>query len=346
MLVGPDGLCAAEIDPRVAQIVSRTIGVDMHSHVRPRYVRNPADIKPDPDIDLAGEIRRSGFSALCQTYDVDTVGKMPPGVYYDFNLLALGFEDRMLKRSRMRRALTLKDLETAHAQRQPIIVQSCEGAQFIEGRLERLEESYKRGLRNLQIVHDQDDAVTPLGDIYTVSTPHLGGLTAFGAEVIRACNRMGILVDLAHGTDATVKGALKVAAEPMLISHTSMSKDADNPDMRMRAISKDLAREVAGAGGVVGVWRRGYDSLEDYVLGIKVMVDALGTDHVGIGTDTDITSSFVLPYTNKIWTDQGSGLYFAVVGEMLKQGFTPIEIGKIGGGNFCRVFDKATAGHA
>jgi membrane dipeptidase len=76
------------------------------------------------------------------------------------------------------------------------------------------------------------------------------------------------------------------------------------------------------------------------------MVDALDTDHVGIGTDSDITSSNILPYTNQIWADQGAGFFHAVAGEMLKQGFTPAEIGKIGGGNFCRVFGKVTAGHS
>jgi microsomal dipeptidase-like Zn-dependent dipeptidase len=50
--------------------------------------------------------------------------------------------------------------------------------------------------------------------------------------------------------------------------------------------------------------------------------------------------------TNQVWADQKVGFYYAVVQEMLKQGFTPEEIGKVGGGNFCRAFEAATAGHA
>lgn len=49
--------------------------------------------------------------------------------------------------------------------------------------------------------------------------------------------------------------------------------------------------------------------------------------------------------TNQIWPDQQAGFYYAVVEAMLKTGFTPEEIGKVGGGNFCRVFDAATASH-
>jgi membrane dipeptidase len=54
----------------------------------------------------------------------------------------------------------------------------------------------------------------------------------------------------------------------------------------------------------------------------------------------------ILPYADQIWPDQNGGLFYAAAGEMLKQGFAPAEIGKIGGGNFCRVFVKVTAGHA
>ena len=108
----------------------------------------------------------------------------------------------------MHRALNLKDLEEAHVHGQPTIVQTVEGAQFIEGRLDRVEEVYQRGVRHLQVLHQNDDLVSPLGDVIT-SPAHLGGLTAFGAEVVKECNRLGILVDLAHATPETVLGALK-----------------------------------------------------------------------------------------------------------------------------------------
>jgi membrane dipeptidase len=347
MLLAPHQL-SADVDPRVAQIVSRTTAVDMHSHVQIRFVKDPADAKPDPDIDLAGEMKRSGFSAVCQTYNLDAAG-IAVGDYYKYNLQALAFEDRLLARNKMRRALNLKDLQTAHDQRQPIIVQSVEGAQFIEGRLERVEEAYNRGLRHLQLVHERDDVVLPLGDVYTAA-PHLGGLTPFGAQVVKECNRLGIVVDLAHGTYETVTGALKAATQPLIISHTGMSSAAGkrhtSADMQPRLITKEHAREVADAGGVIGVWWRLVVTMTEYVAAIRDMVDAVGVDHVGVGTDTDLTASYVLPYTNKIWPDENGGFFYAVAGEMLKQGFTPDEIGKIVGGNFCRVFAKVTTGHA
>jgi membrane dipeptidase len=347
MLLGPH-LQAAEADPRVVRIVSGTIAVDMHSHVQIPFVKDQAKAAPDPDIDLAGEMRRSGFSAICQTYNIDSVVSREAGPYYKYNLQALGFEDRLLAHNHMRRALSLKDLQTAHEQRLPIIVQSAEGAQFIEGRLERVEEVYRRGVRHLQLLHEQDDTVSPLGDVYTAPI-HLGGLTSFGAQVIKECNRLGIVVDLAHGTYETVTGALKVATQPLIISHTGMGSEAGNgntsADMQRRLIAKELAREVADGGGVIGVWWRLADTTKEYVAAIRDAVDTLGVDHIGIGTDTNLTSSNQLPYTNKIWPDENGGFFYAVAGEMLRQGFTPGEIGKIGGGNFCRVFARVTAGH-
>ena len=142
------------------------------------------------------------------------------------------------------------------------------------------------------MLHDKGDKIAPLGDIYT-EPASLGGLTAFGASVVKECNRLGIVVDLAHASHETVPAALKVSTQPMIVSHTSLdTRPGSNPRMAKmmapRLISKDHARVVTEAGGVIGVWTKLSDSLEEYVGGIKAMVDAVGIDHVGIGSDTDI----------------------------------------------------------
>jgi membrane dipeptidase len=350
ILLAPDGLQSAPVDMRVAQIVARTIAVDMHSHVQVPFRLSLTDAVPDPEHDLASEMKRSGFSAVCQTYGLDTLGGEPEaGDYYNYHQQAFAFEDRLLARNRMGRALNMRDLRTAHDRRQPIIVQSVEGAQFLDGRLERLEEACQRGLRHLQPLHERDDLVSPLGDVYT-APPHLGGLTSFGKQVIKECNRLGIVADLAHGTSETIAGALKASKQPVIVSHTGLSGAASRrsvtADMQRRLIDRGMAREVAAAGGVVGVWWRLVQTVAEYVTGIKDMVDAIGVDHVGIGTDTDLTASYSVPYTNKIWPDENSGFFYSVAGEMLKQGFGPEDVGKIGGGNFCRVFAQVTGGHA
>ena len=94
------------------------------------------------------------------------------------------------------------------------------------------------------------------------------------------------------------------------------------------------------------MWTHLADSLQDFVENIKAMVDAIGVDHVGIGTDTDLLSTRVGQGTNKAYPGMTEGFFYAVVSEMLRQGFTAEDIGKVGGGNYCRVFGKVTAGHA
>jgi membrane dipeptidase len=360
MLLGQAWPVAAadEVDPRVAKVVSGIIGIDMHNHVYPAGTEPQRGQPPRqeeqppaaPGLSLAEQLKRSGLTAVCASFVLDFAPAGKPGDARDSYLRWLTAIDAQLEKGHMHRALNLKDLQAAHSHGQPTIVQTVEGAQFIEGRLDRVEEVYKRGVRHLQLLHERDDMVSPLGDTNTAAA-HLGGLTAFGAEVVKECNRLGILVDLAHASHETVVAALKLATQPLIISHTCLdSRTGANPRMtemmKPRLISKEHAKVVADAGGVIGVWTKLADSLKDFVESIKAMVDAVGIDHVGIGSDTDLLSSRVGQGTNKAYAGLTSGFFNAVVGEMLVQGFKPGDIGKVGGGNFCRVFDKVTAGHA
>lgn len=344
------------VDPRVAPIMSKAIAIDMHNHVYPAGTephpqhgqQNHAELQQIPDLSLADELKESGLTAVCAAFVLDFAPNNKPGDACENFLSWLTAMDAKLKREHVRRAPNVKDLQAAHDHGQPVIVQTVEGAQFIEGRLERLEEVYKRGVRHLQLLHQQDDMVSPLGDVIT-SPAHLGGLTAFGGEVVKECNRLGILVDLAHARGETVLGALKVATQPFIVSHTGLdTRPGSNPKlaemMKPHLISKERAKVVADAGGVVGVWTKLADSPKEFVENLRAMVDAIGIDHVGIGTDTDLLSAKVGQGTNKAWPGLTGGFFNVVAGEMLAQGFTPDDIGKVGGGNFCRVFGKATAG--
>ncbi|WP_440132979.1 dipeptidase [Chitinophaga sancti] len=342
----------SEIDPRVAAIVAASYGIDTHNHVDVPLTKD--DI-PGPEIDLAGELKRSGLTAICMTFAVDYQKLVNPGDAYDRFLNGLSAMDADLQKNKMKRALNMEDLRKAKKKKQPIVIQSVEGGHWLEGQVDRVEVAYKRGLRHLTLLHDSD-ASTPLGDVYT-NEPVFGGLTKFGADVIRACNHSGILVDLAHCDGNTVEMALKVATQPVFISHTGLNTQlGSNANfakmMYKRLISKENARVVADAGGVIGVWTHLAETPLEYAQNIRALVDVVGVDHVCIGTDTKLTPSYhkgggpskprVGERTNEAWADQHVGFYYAVVDAMLKTGFHEDEIAKIGGGNFCRVFDAAT----
>jgi membrane dipeptidase len=351
MLRSPSAWAADGTDTRVAKIVATTIGIDTHNHID---VPLTAAELPGPDIDLAGEIKRSGLSAICVTFATD----YQRGDAYDRFLKGMASMDRQLALNKMKRSLTPADVRTAHKKVQPTVIQAVEGAHFLEGHVERVEEAYHRGLRQFGLLHDSDASV-PLGDVYT-NPPRFGGLTAFGTEVIKECNRLGILIDLAHANTQTTEMALKVTTRPVIISHTGLDTQLGaNPRMaemmRPRLISKQQAKMVANAGGLVGVWTHLADTPLDYARNIRALVDVIGVEHVCIGTDTKMTPAGSAPgggqhpprigeRTNQAWADQTAGFYYVVVDAMLKTGFSQDEIGKIGGGNFLRVFGAGVAG--
>ncbi len=147
--------------------------------------------------------------------------------------------------------------------------------------LDRVDEAYADyKLRHLQLTHYR---VNELGDIQTEAPVH-GGLTDFGADVIRRCNKLGIVVDIAHGPFDLVKRAADVTTKPLVLSHTSLSRQ---PGVRGRTISAAHARLVASMGGVIGIWppETIFKTKDAFVTGIKRMVDAAGIDHVGLGSD-------------------------------------------------------------
>ncbi|HEY5751035.1 MAG TPA: membrane dipeptidase [Chryseolinea sp.] len=348
-----------EVDPQVAKIVAATMGIDTHNHIDVPFAA--AEV-PGPNIDLAGEMKRSGLSSICMTFAVDRPELRNPGEAYERFKKAMASLDKQLANNNMKRSLNMADLRAAHKNHQPTVIQSIEGGHFLEGHVERLAEAYERGLRHLTLLHDNDASV-PLGDVFT-NPPRWGGLTAFGAEVIKECNRLGILVDLGHANAETVSAALKLASHPVIISHTGLDtqlgQNASMANMmRPRLISKQQAKVVADTGGVIGVWTHLSDTPLEYAQNIRALVDVVGIDHVCIGTDTKLTPTYrpggksdpgggqnrerIGERTNQAWQDQKSGFYYAIVEAMLKTGFTADEIGKVGGDNFCRVFDAATA---
>jgi membrane dipeptidase len=290
-------------------------------------------------------MKRAGLAALCHTYAVDHLDHAKPGEYYQYHLQALAQEDRLLARHGMRRALTLQDLQNAHSRGTPALIQTCEGAQFLEGRLDRVEEAYRRGLRVMQLVHHENDMVAPLGDIQTRPANEFGGLTPFGTQVVKECNRLRILMDLAHAAFPTVKGVLDVTTQPIAVTHTALDtplgRFGQPKGMLQRLVTREHARAVADAGGIVGVWKS-FATLKDFVAGVKEMADVVGIDHVGIGTDTSISSppSEVgrRSATNDLWPEQPGGFVFKIANEMLRQGFSPTDIAGVVGNNFCRVF--------
>ena len=336
-----------KIDPLI-NLLDRSIGIDTHNHIDVPFNANEIlGLK----MDLSGALKKSGLSGICMTFAVDRPELTTEGEAYQRFLTGLDAMDAILKSNDIKRALIFSDIKKAHRENQPVVIQAVEGGHFLEGKIERLETAYTRGLRLLGLLHDNQFSV-PLGDIYT-DPPKFGGLTEFGKSVIKACNKLGILVDLTHCSKDAIKNALEVSSKPILISHTGLDtrlgQDEKMAKMMMpRLINKEQAKIVAKSGGVIGVWTHLASTPTAYVENVRAMVDVVGIDHVCIGTDTKLTipdgsAQRFGKQTNTAWESQKEGFLYSVAAAMLKLGFTENEVIKISGANFCRIFDKATS---
>ena len=341
--IGPRGSTAAartaETAATALDVLRKFVSVDVHSHGGKTGITS----KAPPNDDLANDMRAGSLAVACLADVPDgpilarnaegalaAMRAPAPGELYKHHLDRLAWMDEMVAHHGLRRALRAADLDAAHQAGQPAIVADVEGLDFLDGKLERLEEAHQRGIRHLQLVH-----YTPndIGDFQTGAITH-DGLTSFGAEVIRGCHRLGFVCDVAHATADMAKQAVKVATKPLLLSHTAVAgSPATGPTpLTGRQVSPDHARAIAETGGSIGIWHF-FPSLDKYVDGLKEMAEIVGVDHVSIGTDQHVTPGSVPDYTQ--WVH--------LVAAMLRGGFTPEEAGKIAGGNYMRIF-HATVG--
>jgi membrane dipeptidase len=297
--------------------------------------------KAPPSGDLADAMRAGSLAVACladvpdfPVLDRNAEGALAavrtpnPGELYRYHQKRLAWMDELVADHGVHRALCAADLEAAHRAGEPAIIADVEGLDFLELKLERLEEAHRRGIRHVQLVHYTPNEI---GDFQTGAITHQG-LTEFGAEVIRACDRLGFVCDVAHATEDMVMQALKVATKPLLLSHTAVSGSrAMGPTpLEGRQIGPGHARAIAETGGSIGIWHF-FPSLEKYVEGLKEMAEIVGVDHVSIGTDQFDARGCLEDYTR--WVH--------LLAAMLRGGFTAEEAGKIAGGNYMRVFRAA-----
>jgi len=334
----PDATAQRQADARRA--IQAAPSVDLHSHAGGiASVRRMRDNQPFGAV--ATPMRQGGMAVIClavvsdgPTHKITGNGRIhpyrdpDPGELYEYAQLAFGRVHGLARDQGLALVRKVADLRAARAGTASAII-SAEGADFLEGKIDRVDEAYaKWALRHLQLTHYR---VNELGDIQTEPAVH-GGLTDFGVEVIRRCNRIGMVVDVAHGTYELVQRAASVTTKPLILSHTSLS---DVSKAYTRRITSAHARMIASTGGVIGVWPPASEfvSLTAMATGMARLVDVVGVDHVGLGTDmTGLVGPSVLPDY-----DQLPGLAEALVGV----GFGVADTTKLLGGNYVRVFEAS-----
>jgi len=240
---------------------------------------------------------------------------------------------------------------------------------------------YDRGVRAITLCHTSDN------DICDSSSdrehPEDNGISAFGRDVVRECNRLGILVDVSHASDESFRGILETSAAPVFASHSCARAICDHP----RNLSDDMLKALAAKGGVVQIcflssyvktpapnperdaalaaFRERYGNLRDIKdeaarekaraeyedLGRRFPEEKASVKDLVDHIDHVVQVAGVDSVGIGTDFDGGGGLIdcndasgmIHVTEELIRRGYSEEDIAKIWGGNFIRVFREAIA---
>jgi membrane dipeptidase len=254
------------------------------------------------------------------------------------------------------------DIPAAKAAGKVGLIFGFQNSKPVGDRLDRIGQFRDLGVRVIQLTYNEPGL---FGDGCLVPVDR--GLTPLGRDAIREMNRAGVAIDLSHVGQRTALQAVEASGRPVIVSHANPRATADNP----RNITDDLIRAVAASGGAVGVcgwgpicWRGGEEppTVQDLVTHIDYLVNLVGIDHVGIGTDSSASGTGTVAQhvaeINQLYPTVvgafvarfGDGLQYryavptgslpGVTEALLQRGYPADGVEKILGSNFLRVFKK------
>ena len=268
--------------------------------------------------------------------------------------------------NQLKLALTADEIITAHREGKIASLIGIEGGHAIEDSLANLRMLYKTGARYMTLTHSKGlrwaDSAT--------DKERIGGLSAFGEEVVREMNRIGMLVDLSHVSVNTMKDALRVSTAPVIFSHSSAyavtAHERNIPDEVLLSLKENkgvamvtffpsyvsekvrlawinLREKINGQTDdpkertklfLVNSSTLPRPTIEDVVDHISHIRDLIGINHIGLGGDYD-----GMP-PGPIGLEDVS-TYPALFLELLRRGYSDKDIAKIAGGNILRVMKDA-----
>lgn len=159
------------------------------------------------------------------------------------------------------------------------------------------------------------------------------GLSPLGKQMVAEMNRLGVMVDISHAAESTFYDVLVCSRYPIIASHSSARALCNHP----RNLTDDQLKAIAGQGGVVQLCLyKGFineeaekASVSDAIRHINHMVDLIGVEHVGIGSDFDGDGELI--------GCRASNELINITMHLLKEGYSETDISRIWGGNFLRV---------
>lgn len=237
-----------------------------------------------------------------------------------------------LNPERMAIAYTPKDIIYFKQQGKKAICLGVENGYAIGKDLENIGRFKEMGVSYITLCHNGDNDICDSAR----GNNEWNGLSPFGKEVVREMNRLGMMVDVSHASERTFYDVLDWSESPIIASHSSVRALCNHP----RNLTDEQLKVLASKGGVVQICLyKGFinpdaekASLSDAIRHIDHIVDLVGIDHVGIGSDFDGDGELI--------GCRSANELINITCRLLEHGYSEEDISKIWGGNFLRVMQQ------
>jgi membrane dipeptidase len=239
-------LLAQDVSPRAKQIHDRAIVIDTHVDTPQRLLFDPmfniGARNKDGNLDIP-RMREGGLDAVFFSIWVPPEITGPPAVKRALDLIDHVREAIRTHPNDLVLATTAADIRRAAADHRIAALMGVEGGHMIDDDLGILRMYAALGVRYLTLTHFLNNN---WADASTDKPAH-NGLTAFGKDVVRELNRLGMMVDISHVSDKTFYDAIEVSKAPVIASHSSVRAISNHP----RNMTDDMMRALAKNGGVI-----------------------------------------------------------------------------------------------
>ena len=246
VLVSTQAPAGDQVSARAKQLHDRAIVVDAHDDTTQRLVFdksfNLAARNKNGNIDIP-RMREGGLDALFFSIWVPSDVTGPPAVKRALDQIDAVREAARTMPNDLVLATTAADVRKAAAEHRIAALMGMEGGHMIDDDLRLLRVYAALGVRYMTLTHFKNNN---WADSSTDKAAH-NGLTAFGKDVVREMNRLGVMVDISHVSDKTFSDVLEVSKAPVIASHSSVRAIANHP----RNMTDDMMRGLARNGGVM-----------------------------------------------------------------------------------------------
>lgn len=245
------------------------------------------------------------------------------------------------------------EIERARAGKKIALLLTMEGAEPLADDLHLLAIFYELGLRMISLTHARENAAGA-GGIFASSGSPRHGLTNFGRDLVSECERLGIILDLAHLNPAGFDEVVRRTSGTLIVSHTNARRFYDIE----RNISDEQIKMIGERGGVIGINailvspKPEEATIERYVDHIEHVANLIGIEGVGIGFDfcqflwqqmpaakrAELEAKLTRPHFLAELDNHADARN--VTRKLVERGFSDAEIEKILRGNWLRVLQQ------